>query len=311
VKLTDFGIAKAADNRNVTRAGSVKGKIGYIAPEQYLAGTIDRRTDVFALGVVLYEMTTGRLPFSETDALALAQTVTSVDVPPPSTWDRSYPRELERIVLRAVERDPAARYGSAGGLRADLDRFAVDRELDLSARALAAYVADRLASPGSRPVGLPADPHSPAFATQSAELDESDGRRRKRWITFAVVAVVAAVGGLVLWMRPDEPAARRQAEPPVEPRVIAPAVRTTPRAGVDRETEPSIPATEPPSVEPTAKAVARDGERPDRRRSHRRRPEPAPAREAAPSARARADAPAADRIDDSPDAPFPGAWRPR
>src|SRR5688572_2729145 len=118
VKVVDFGIARAATRRNHTQDGVIKGKPGYIAPEQLRGKAVDRRTDVWATGVLLYEMTTGARPYGDASAVIdeLLAVVTR-DPPPPSSQIAGYPPDLEAIVMRAMARDAADRHPSAEALR--------------------------------------------------------------------------------------------------------------------------------------------------------------------------------------------------
>jgi hypothetical protein len=115
VKVLDFGIAKAIDGSHVTRTGQVSGKVAYMAPEQVLLRALDRRTDVFAAGIVLWEGLTGKRLFRlpGTPESAALTNILELRVPPPSSVQRGTSVELDRIVLRALERDPAMRFGSA------------------------------------------------------------------------------------------------------------------------------------------------------------------------------------------------------
>ena len=106
VKLIDFGIAKAAGKASKTQAGILKGKFGYMSPEQVRGLPIDRRSDIFALGIVLYELLTGeRLFIGESDFSTLEK-VRNVEIMPPSSYNKKIPPELERMVLKALARDP-------------------------------------------------------------------------------------------------------------------------------------------------------------------------------------------------------------
>jgi eukaryotic-like serine/threonine-protein kinase len=118
VKLVDFGIARGAQAKPTTKGG-LKGKIAYMSPEQCRADiALDRRSDIYSIGTMLYELSTGRTPFhGETEYAVLNQIVNS-DVPAPTTFLPDYPPALERIVLRALARDPMRRYTTAVELRA-------------------------------------------------------------------------------------------------------------------------------------------------------------------------------------------------
>jgi serine/threonine protein kinase len=132
VKLVDFGIARATTRRGHTEHGVIKGKPGYIAPEQLYARPVDRRTDVWGTGVLLFEMTTGAPPFGDSPGIDKMLAVATKDPPTPSSVVPSYPPDLEAIVMRAIARDPNQRYDTAEAMRLDLDAFARTRTLDLS-----------------------------------------------------------------------------------------------------------------------------------------------------------------------------------
>ncbi|MEO8798213.1 MAG: serine/threonine-protein kinase, partial [Polyangiaceae bacterium] len=112
-KVVDFGIAKFSSRMSSTRAGTLKGKLAYMSPEQVHGEQIDRRTDIFALGVVLWELTTGQRLFrmeSDLDTLAKVQ---ECNVPRPSTLVRGYPIDLEKIVMRALAKNRGERFKTA------------------------------------------------------------------------------------------------------------------------------------------------------------------------------------------------------
>ena len=137
VKLVDFGVAKAATLVSETREGVIKGKYGYMSPEQCLGDPLDRRSDVFAVGILLWEMTVGRRLYMFKGELASLQRIVYVDAPRPSRFDPHYPAELEHIVMRALARDPRQRYQSAEQLQLDLEQFALDHRLAISAVSMA------------------------------------------------------------------------------------------------------------------------------------------------------------------------------
>jgi serine/threonine-protein kinase len=124
IKLVDFGVAKAMGRLSeVTSAGQLKGKFGYMSPEQAMAKKVDRRSDVFALGIVLFELTTGRRLFrGEHDAETLHMVV-SGKIPRPTRIDPNYPAALEEIVLKALQRDPAKRFQTAEEFQRALDAY--------------------------------------------------------------------------------------------------------------------------------------------------------------------------------------------
>ena len=123
VKLIDFGVAKAAGRSGTTQSGILKGKFGYMSPEQVRGEPVDRRSDVFAVGICLYEMLTGERLFAGASDFSTLEKVRTVDVVPPSERNPAVQNELERIVMRALARDPDERYASAMELHDELQSF--------------------------------------------------------------------------------------------------------------------------------------------------------------------------------------------
>jgi serine/threonine protein kinase len=123
VKLIDFGIAKAAGKGSKTQAGILKGKFGYMSPEQVRGLPIDRRSDVFSCGIVLYELLTGERLFVGESDFSTLEKVRNVEILPPSTYNRKIPDELERIVLKALAKDTEDRYQNAIDLHDELQAF--------------------------------------------------------------------------------------------------------------------------------------------------------------------------------------------
>jgi serine/threonine protein kinase len=140
VKVIDFGIAKAKSLVEAPTFGKVRGKVGYMSPEQSLGEVLDRRSDVFGIGILLYEMTTGRMPFAAPDADRYFDAVLTTKPIPPSRL-MAYPEELERIVLKALARDRETRYATARDVHRDLESFARSAGIHASQLALADFMA--------------------------------------------------------------------------------------------------------------------------------------------------------------------------
>ncbi|HWO20505.1 MAG TPA: serine/threonine-protein kinase [Kofleriaceae bacterium] len=124
VKVVDFGIAKANSVVGRTRTGVLKGKAAYMSPEQALGEALDRRTDVFSMGILLWELTTGRWLYRRKSELETLKAVVEFDAPKPSTVRPDYPKDLEKIVMKTLERPRENRWATAGELRAALDELA-------------------------------------------------------------------------------------------------------------------------------------------------------------------------------------------
>lgn len=140
VKLVDFGIAKANAVADVTAAGTLKGKIPYMSPEQCRAERLDRRSDVFALGVVLYELTVGRRPFHAEHELALLNLIATTQAPRPSHIVPGYPPQLEHIVLSALSPHREHRFPTCRAFQIALEDFARDYRVPMSSGRLAQYM---------------------------------------------------------------------------------------------------------------------------------------------------------------------------
>jgi len=129
VKLLDFGIAKNAMQEGRTRTGLLKGKVAYMAPEQARGDAVDRRADIWSLGVVIWEAVTGRRLFKAVNEAATLNLTLSQQIDAPSSRRPDVPAALEAILMRAVARNPAERYATAAVMRDDIEAWLDGREL--------------------------------------------------------------------------------------------------------------------------------------------------------------------------------------
>ncbi|WP_029411739.1 protein kinase domain-containing protein, partial [Mycobacterium avium] len=155
VKIADFGLVRAVAAAGITSASVILGTAAYLSPEQVRDGAATPRSDVYAAGIVAYELLTGRTPFTGDSMLAIAYRRLDADVPPPSAAIDGVPAQFDDFVQRATARDPADRYADAVEMGADLDA-----------------IADELALPGFR---VPAPRNSALH--RSAALHREAGRR--------------------------------------------------------------------------------------------------------------------------------------
>ena len=166
VKLIDFGVAKAARRQTETDAGQAKGKVSYMSPEQCRGIEVDRRADVFALGIVLWELTVGRRLFTGKTDYEILDNIAFVRVPAPSAVVAGYPLELEAIVMRCLALDPARRYPTAEALQLDLESYALRTRLCPSSASLGGFVRAMAMRPAVRLeleiVGTPSE-QTPVF----------------------------------------------------------------------------------------------------------------------------------------------------
>ncbi len=140
VKLVDFGIAKAQNSSVKTRTGSIKGKYPYMSPEQCEGHALDRRTDIFSLGIVFFEMLTSRRLFKRSTDLMTLKAITEEPLPTPADYRTDLPEEVNRIIMRSLSRDPGERYATAEEMGRDLRAFLGQREVNASSRLLLDYL---------------------------------------------------------------------------------------------------------------------------------------------------------------------------
>ncbi|GEN09354.1 Serine/threonine protein kinase [Myxococcus fulvus] len=145
VKVIDFGIAKAANRSQKTQAGILKGKFGYMSPEQVRGMPIDRRSDIFAVGVLLYEMLTGEKLFVGESDFSTLEKVRNADVPLPREFNPNIPPGLEKVVLKALAREPEERYQWGSDLAEDLMRFLLAGDAIYSSKHLSSYMKEAFA----------------------------------------------------------------------------------------------------------------------------------------------------------------------
>jgi serine/threonine-protein kinase len=155
IKLTDFGLAKATTQLESTDPGVVKGKFSYLSPEAAHGRDVDLRTDVFAVGILAFEMLTGRRLFLGENDYQTVELVRNAQVPSLRALNPNVSEELENIVRRALAREPADRYSSAGDFGDDLLGFLFSHGLKFSARDLSDYLNGvRAATPAAQPAGM-------------------------------------------------------------------------------------------------------------------------------------------------------------
>lgn len=253
VKVVDFGIAKATSRGAGTVAGALKGKIPYMSPEQCRGELVDRRSDVFSIGTMLWELTLGRRLFKGENEFGQLAAVQRGEIPRPTSIDPNYPPALEAVVLRALERDKHRRYQTAKDLQLALEEFVRAERLAVSANRMAEFM-DRLFPSEERaePITLSGRETLPDTISSRALNSRSlvPGRSTtQRWLVIAGLlttgAVVAAAATIAVMRRNTTEELRSPVETaPAGIGLPAPVVITKPIA-VPIPTTANIPASEP------------------------------------------------------------------
>ncbi len=165
VKLIDFGVAKATGRAQATATGMLKGKFPYMSPEQAEGKDLDGRSDIFALGIVLWELLTDNRLFKGENDTAAQRLVIACRVPPPSSYNKDLPPELDAIVLKALAKNPADRYPDAASFRLAIEDFLLARSLPASSAHVQAFMSKAYAER----IAKEADPST--LDTLNAETD--------------------------------------------------------------------------------------------------------------------------------------------
>ncbi|NUO54043.1 MAG: protein kinase [Polyangiaceae bacterium] len=231
VKVVDFGVAKSLHAGEESKGGQLKGKVPYMSPEQAAGEDIDWRSDIFAAGVILFELTTGKRLFKGANEYDTLKLICETEYPLPSDVAAGYPVQLERIVMKALARGRDGRYQSAREMQADLEAFIRHERLPVSAVTMTGWMqslfeesllqqkaalqdikqlADRIAaeapqeyapaSTGSHP-GAQFDQSKTGAALPGAATSIAPPSKRSGaiWALVAAVTVAGAAAGLYLW----------------------------------------------------------------------------------------------------------------
>ena len=195
VKVADFGLARAYADGRATQAGAVTGTVQYLAPEQIRGEPADPRSDLYSLGIVTYELLTGKLPFTGETAMSIAYKHLSDRVPRPSATVPSIPDELDGFVTSATERDRELRPESAAEMRRDIE--AIEPSLP-PARSLAALVDDMPEVTAGDDDGERTEAVAIA-GTQTQTIPRVERGRRRRWKRVVVAVLVVAALAASAW----------------------------------------------------------------------------------------------------------------
>jgi beta-lactam-binding protein with PASTA domain/tRNA A-37 threonylcarbamoyl transferase component Bud32 len=199
LKVTDFGIARAGASQ-MTEAGSIIGTAQYLSPEQAKGAPVDQTSDLYSVGVVLYELLTGVVPFSGDTPVEIAMKHLSTVPPPPSAKRKDVPRDLDLVVMRALAKDPSERYQSAEEMDADLRR--ISRGMAISPVTEEAATAIIARPPPTAVTEIkPRGPEPVPYAPPAAYYDYDEPPRRAvwPWLVALLFVIAAIIGGYFLY----------------------------------------------------------------------------------------------------------------
>ena len=242
VKIVDFGIAKSDSKSNTeTKSGKLKGKVPYMSPEQARGEVIDARSDIFATGVMLFELTTGKRLFKGSSEFETLKLICEREYPRPSQVRPGYPPELERIVMKALAKDKNERYQDARAMQGDLEAFIRNNRIGVSNIALSQFMQglfeDKLQSQKEaliqgkaladiiaqqEPLASELDMSQALLSTPAAAHTLTDVPARRGGMVFGAVAaavlVAGGIGGTIYVMKQKQAKiAAQQATQPVTP----------------------------------------------------------------------------------------------
>ncbi|HEX7838237.1 MAG TPA: protein kinase [Kofleriaceae bacterium] len=244
VKVLDFGIAKAEERATKTIGGTIKGKYGYMSPEQCKGKPIDRRSDIFALGIVLYELTTLRRTFKGNDDFETMKRIVAGDLVLPSTVVPGFPRELEAIILTALSPDPAARFQTAQELLEALDAFTVRAKLTGTNTAMGRFMLQLFGTKKEPWIDAAVQSTDHTLVTP-AELDDYEDDNDETLVMGHREDVQRVLAQLSVAVRPPATAPPVESEPPARSAAMP-----------ERSRRPSLPFASPLGADRSAASAA-------------------------------------------------------
>ncbi|OIJ17786.1 hypothetical protein BKP45_19680 [Anaerobacillus alkalidiazotrophicus] len=200
-KVTDFGIARAMTSATITHTNSVMGSVHYLSPEQARGGLVNERSDIYSLGIVLYEMVTGEVPFSGDTAVSIAIKHLQTEVPSPRLINPSLPQSIENIILKATAKDPFHRYSQVRELEEDIqtalephrlneEKFVIPKDDDDVTKAIPI-----LKNEHSHDQDL--DQTKIVKQSENKKSDTKVVKKKRKWIPILMVTILLLLGSVI------------------------------------------------------------------------------------------------------------------
>lgn len=256
VKITDFGIAMALSATSITQTNSVLGSVHYLSPEQARGGMANRKSDIYSLGIVMFELLTGRLPFSGESAVSIALKHLQSETPSLKRWNPSIPQSVENIVLKATAKDPFHRYDSVEEMEEDIstaleperlheEKFMVPIDDDAT-KAIPVITDDRPYQSMDETLVHAKDPKGDTQPVakplpEKKKKEKKKKKKKKKWpiILVSVFLFLAVLGILAITVLPDLIAPKDVQVPDVSGKEVEDAVAELIAAGFTvRDTKP-------------------------------------------------------------------------
>ncbi|MBV1859504.1 MAG: serine/threonine protein kinase [Nannocystaceae bacterium] len=273
VKLTDFGIAKAMELTSATSTGTFKGKLGHSSPEQARGEKVDRRSDVFCLGILLYEVTTGARAFSGPNEFAVLGKVASANYDPPESLVDDYPHDLAALVRGALSASPQDRPASAAAFAESVAAFARKGGIAIGPGPVAMLLRDLFGEPP--PIADPEelDRVTPLVMQPGLSAEELAGQSRaprRPWLAYALVPLALVLGAAGTWSPVEPHTAQAMLRPP--PQLDSPE----PAPMVPIQPDPALVSTPLDAVQvgPMPQDVGAPAKPRRRRKTRPRKPKP-------------------------------------
>ncbi|MBN6887111.1 eukaryotic-like serine/threonine-protein kinase [Cytobacillus horneckiae] len=283
IKITDFGIAMALSATSITQTNSVLGSVHYLSPEQARGGMANRKSDIYSLGIVMFELLTGRLPFSGESAVSIALKHLQSETPSLRRWNPEIPQSVENIVLKATAKDPFHRYNNADEMKEDLStalnperlneaKFVIAEDDDAT-KAIPIITADKM-----YPVSDETIIHKTVEEPEGSKEDKSKKKKKdkkssdkkqkkkKRWsvILVSVFVLLLLIGVLSVTVLPDILSPKDIAVPDVADMPVEEAMNELTEAGFKvgerhKITDDEIPGGNVIRTDPKAGKTAKEG----------------------------------------------------